>query len=182
MKLFQQVLNLAEGNDLTELPEQTISDIRSNIAKGAKDTEQKWANALELTHKAYQVTGVERPNPNMKTAWKQYEENIAYAVEQLSKARGIDADWRMSSASLHEAAKLKRFKVYLDLPDLEPIETVTEAQDIDTIVEIVKQRINADEDTDDYDLKVEDENKGVKISFWMHGVRSNSFVKITPTK
>jgi len=181
LKLFQNIISLAEGNDLTELPEQGMKDIQANIRKGAQDTTQQWANALELVHKAYEVTGVERPNPNMVAAWKQYEENITFAVEQLSKARGMDADWRMTSASLHEAVKLKKFKVYLDMPDTDPIEAIAEAEDIDVIVEIVKERVKDNPSTEEYELRVDDDGKGVKITCWLHGIRNNSVIKITPT-
>ena len=82
MKLLKQALLLAE-EDLSELPEDTLKDIQSNITKGAKDTTQKWANALELVHKAYSVSKVQRPSPAMKGGWKQYEENIQFAVLKL---------------------------------------------------------------------------------------------------
>ena len=61
MKLLRQALLLNE-EDLSELPPVTISDIQSNIRKGAQDLQQKWSYALELIHKAYSVSQVDRPS------------------------------------------------------------------------------------------------------------------------
>lgn len=116
MKLIQSLLQERAGkDDLSRLPEDVISAIRSNIRNGAKDLQQMWANALELVHKAYQREGVQRPVPNMAAAWKQYEENILYAVQQLAKYRGMDSDWRMSSTMFHEAKKpVERYRVIIE--------------------------------------------------------------------
>jgi hypothetical protein len=35
----------------------------------------------------------------MEAAWKQYEEMIKHAVQELAKARGMDGDWRMTALS-----------------------------------------------------------------------------------
>jgi hypothetical protein len=104
--------HLSEGKDLSELPYDVLADIKSNIRKGAADLEQEWANALHLVHKAYQVEAAERPDPSMKAAWKQYEESIEYAVQQLLKYRGLDGEWRMSSAMFHVALERQiKFRV-----------------------------------------------------------------------
>lgn len=108
MNLLTDLYNLAETKeDLSKLPQDVMTSIKSNIRKGAEDLEQKWANALELVIKAYQVDGVQRPDPSMDSAWKQYEENLQYAVQQLAKSRGMNADWRMSSSIFHEALEKK---------------------------------------------------------------------------
>jgi hypothetical protein len=184
MSLFKNILSLAEGNDLTVLPEEGMKTIQSNIRKGAQDTEQKWANALELTHKAYEVSGVERPTPNMQGAWKQYEENIAYGVEQLSKSRGMDADWRMSSAMFHEAAKMKEFSVSLDLPGEEnDLTAVVNAISIEDVIEHVKGTLTSTTKTENHEVKVEDiERNGVKLTAWLHGVRDNGVITIHPKR
>lgn len=98
---FIQTL-IFEDDDLSRLPKDVMSAIRSNIRKGAENLEQQWANALELVHKAYEVEGVERPTPDMETAWEQYQENLRYAVKELADNRGMDGDWRMSSSMFHE--------------------------------------------------------------------------------
>ena len=87
--------------DDLSLPEQTMSNIQSNIRKGAKDVTQKWANALELTNKAYQVAGVQIPTPVQKKAWQQYEDNIQMSVEQLARTRGLDGEWRLRVTENH---------------------------------------------------------------------------------
>jgi hypothetical protein len=179
MKLLQQALLLAEADDQSTLPENTIKDIQSNIRKGAQDTTQEWANALELVHKAYSVSQVERPTPNMVGAWKQYEENIQYAVSQLSKARGIDGNWRMSSASLHEAMEGRQFKVFLDIPNTEKtIEAVVEGPDINSIIDMMRTHIK--KQVPNYDIKIEEEGNSATITFWQHGIRTNAIVKISP--
>ena len=103
MRIIGDLLKINEGDDLSRLPKDVLSGIKKNIRKGAEDLDQKWGNALELVHKAYEVEGVERPEPSMKTAWEQYETMLAYAVQQLGENRGMDADWRMSSSVFHEA-------------------------------------------------------------------------------
>ena len=60
--------------------------------------EFNWANALDLVHRAYHVAEVDRPLPAMKTAWKQYQELITFAVEQLQQATDKlvrDDSWKM---------------------------------------------------------------------------------------
>ena len=95
---------MAEADtDITLLPEQVISELKGLIRKGAKDLTQQWANALELTHKAYHVCNVRRPTPDKKGAWKQYEALIAYAVRQLSDTRGINGKWRTADVLVREA-------------------------------------------------------------------------------
>jgi hypothetical protein len=95
---FRSQINEAE--DMSELDPMTINEIEKKIREGAKDPEQKWANALELVHKAYAVLNIQRPTPEMGAGWKQYEALIEFAVKELSKTRGLDADWRMSAPSM----------------------------------------------------------------------------------
>ncbi len=96
--------------DMSKLPQPTLDEIKRLIREGAKNQEEQWANALELVHKAYEVANVERPSPDMNDAWKQYEEMLTLAVKELTKARGIDGDWRMSSHIFHEAAPAPKKK------------------------------------------------------------------------
>lgn len=115
MKLEELKVELLEANssDLSELQPKIIDDLEKNIRVGAKDLTKKWLNALELVHYAYD-TGyegttldpegkkqkvqhpIQRPTPQMKGGWEQYETLIKYAVEQLAKNRGIKGDWRSS--------------------------------------------------------------------------------------
>jgi len=111
---FLKSMIIEDTDDLTAksqegraLPQSTMDKIKKLIRDGArpnKDTGQHepWANALHLVHKAYEVAQVQRPTPDMKDLWKQYEENIQIAVNELSKERGIDGEWRMTAHELHK--------------------------------------------------------------------------------
>lgn len=112
MQLLKTLLNEEhigdeDGDPTNKLNDHQVDVIKKNIRTGCKpDKEtgqfQPWANALHLVHKAYEVAGIQRPTPDMKELWKQYEEIIKFAVEELSKTRGIDGDWRMSAHDLHD--------------------------------------------------------------------------------
>jgi hypothetical protein len=180
MKLFKNIKSLAEGSDMSELPEMAMKDIQSNIRKGAQDTTQSWSNALELVHRAYKVSNIQRPTPGMKAAWKQYDENITYSVSQLAKARGMKGDWRMSASSLREEAQMTNYKVILDIPNTEKRLDVTVASpDLNGVIDIIKQKIKADPGLSHYEVKIDDFGDGVQLTFWSHGVRRNGLVRIT---
>ncbi len=188
MKLLSYFLSTAvqEGEDLSTLPPIKNDEIKKNIRKGAKDTTQKWANALELVQKAYEVASVERPTPDMSGAWKQYEENIQYAVQQLAKIRGIDGDWRMSASIFHEADQWKapdggeHFKIFLDVPGAEGVEAFVIADSIEDVITTLKRRVAGDPRSSVYTIKVEKTRTGKRLTFWLHGIRKNYFVRITP--
>lgn len=126
--------------DMSKLSQPTIDEIQRHIREGAKNTEEKWSNALELVHKAYEVANVQRPTPDMGDAWKQYEEMLQLAVKELAKVRGIDGDWRMSAHIFHEAAQPKKkeepeykYTITSDVEEL-PLHTTVSAESIDEIV------------------------------------------------
>lgn len=113
MYFLRELLEEAEVQDLTSkaekgtvLPQGTIDQLKKLITQGAKPNKEggfeNWSNSLHLVHKSFQVSGIQRPTPDMKDLWKQYEELIGHAVKELSKYRGIDGGWRMSSSSLHD--------------------------------------------------------------------------------
>lgn len=167
MQLIKQLIQIKEGNDLSRLPADVVKSLRTNIRKGAEDLQQKWANALELVHKSYEVEGVQRPTPDMKEAWKQYEELLAYAVNQLAENRGMDDDWRMSSSIFHEAMKpTQNFRVKIGAD-----EYLTEAPNLDSLV----SRLTSDTG---YDAKIVESDSGCTIYFSRHKVRQET-VKIT---
>ena len=115
-----------ENKKLSLLPNDVVTALKKRVREGAEDQEQGWANALELVHKAYEVEGVVRPDPSMADAWKQYEEMLQYAVQQLAKNRGMDGDWRMSSSMFREAyTKKQKFLVTIGKDEF-----VTEGNDI----------------------------------------------------
>jgi hypothetical protein len=172
MRFLQDLTILSEGQSKTKghdaLPHDVMQEIKKNIKTGAKDNQQKWANALELVHKAYDVSGVQRPTPDMKNAWKQYEENLEYAVQQLSKYRGIKGDWRMSSSVFHEALEKRiKFKVQLSSPSGSS-SYLTEARSLSEVIEEIK-----DGDLSGYDIKVKPapDGLGATLQFYRFGVR-----------
>lgn len=135
---------LAEfAGDMTALPDKVVDEIKKNIRDGAKDLEQNWANALELTHKAYEVTNVARPTPEQQGAWKQYDTLIAYAVKQLAFFRGLNGAWRMSKVlyaeSLEEGSRLKSHRFFIDIPGHEPREV--DASNMDEIIESLTNKL-----------------------------------------
>lgn len=170
MSLLKDLVGVKEGSDLSRLPPDVMTAIKSNIRKGAADFEQKWANALELVHKAYEVEGVQRPSPDMDAAWKQYEENLQYAVQQLSAARGMDDDWRMSSSIFHEARQPRQLiRVHMDGETF-----VTEGSDIGSVVDQLVETFHG--------LDVTKTNHGThyELSFSKWGVKHRTKVIVEP--
>lgn len=89
----------------TKLTDMQMDELRKLIKKGtAKNKEtgglEPWKNALHLVHAVYKATGIQRPTPEMKDAWSQYTEIIGIAVKELSRTRGINAEWRVSQHHL----------------------------------------------------------------------------------
>lgn len=134
---------LREDEELSRLPKEKIDEIEKLVRDGAKDTEQKWANALELVHKAYEVANVQRPTPDMEAAWKQYEDILCNAVKELAKVRGLDGDWRMSAHIFHEAAPAitpRKFQISTTVDSL-PVVSTSTANNIDEVIAPI-QRYN----------------------------------------
>lgn len=94
-----------EIKKLSELPPATVEHLKRLITKAAslkrgsrdEDLPDHWSNALELVHWAYEKSSVERPQPFMRHAWKQYEEVISHAVKMLARFRGLNGAWRLSA-------------------------------------------------------------------------------------
>ncbi len=171
--LLHQALYERFGTDtksLSLLPNDVMVAIRSNIRKGAEDLQQHWANALELVHKAYEVEGVQRPDPSMKDAWKQYEENLAYAVQQLSVNRGADGDWRMSASMFREALEPgNQFSVKIN-----DEEFVTEGKDVFEVINRLTEEVG------EYETKIAQEGDNYKLTFSKHHIRNKTRVLIAP--
>ena len=175
MTFLTDLLTIAEGKDLTELPHDAMSEIQKNIRDGAKDLDQTWANALHLVQKAYEVSGTQRPDPGMAAVWKQYEENIEYSVQQLAKYRGMDADWRMSAHIFREAmAKQLTFRVSSEGKKSKDTYQV-QAKSLDDIVNSIHDR-----NTDMYDIDVKKANDGLSATllFSKFGIKKNYRLKI----
>lgn len=155
LKEIFQALEEDKSGDLSMLPSDIMSEIQYKIRRGSQDIKQKWANALELVHKAYEVVGVQRPTPEMKDAWKQYEQNIQYAIQRLAKDRGMDGDWRMSSSTFRESVTEKsKFKVIIDVAN--PQIVFVEADSFDEVVKNISSTL-----TEDIEIRIVDisENK-----------------------
>jgi ribosomal protein S10 len=82
--------------DVDVLSGEAIGKIRGNIRKGAKAQDEEWRDAIHLTNKAYEVAELQVPHINMKEAWEQYTENLAFAVKQLQTERPHTDGWRIS--------------------------------------------------------------------------------------
>lgn len=99
MKFSEYLLMISEKQEIEDaIPFEKNVEIRKLIKKGAMSPEYHWVNALDLVHRAYEIANVERPTPSMRNAWKQYEENLLYAVQMLQRAseKGIrDFSWKM---------------------------------------------------------------------------------------
>lgn len=179
MSLMEDLLHtIYEGEDFDDLPEDVMTEIQKNIRNGAKDRQQLWSNALELVHKAYEVTGVQRPTPDMKNAWKQYEENLQYAVEQLSKYRGIDGSWRMSSSVFHEALqKMTKFHVRWSEPNY-TTSYETEARTVEEVISYIRKENNRE---NMYEIKeLWNKDGSVTLRFLRFGVNTKCRIDITP--
>lgn len=170
---------LLEGDDLTMLPDAIVGEIKSNIRAGAKDLEQKWKNALELVHKAYQVTSVRRPTPEQKGAWKQYEELIRFGVQQLSATRGIDGDWRMSQVLVREAAEpeidksqqMGKRRFFAEIPGASAAEL--DGTDMGEIIEQITNKFKRHGAR----VRVDERNKhGAVLSIWKNGVQIEKMI------
>ena len=125
---------LSEKTDVSELPLQTMKEIQKNLSAGAKDTNQLWANALELVHKAYEITQVQRPEITMDGAWKQYEENIEFAVKVLSKFRGVDGEWRSTAITTEGEDARDTFSLESKIDGL-PVVVKQKADSIDKVMQ-----------------------------------------------
>jgi hypothetical protein len=174
MNLLQNLYEFAKSSkdDLSVVPEDAIKDIKKNIKDGAADLEQDWSNAMELTHKAYSVAGVERPTPSERSAWQQYEEMLQLAVNELADARKLtkDKSWRMSSTVFKEAME-PRIKIrVVELGDTSGRGHTVEAKNMEEIIEMVRKQAGER----GFDMDVEDRDDGSRVcTFSEYGVKKN---------
>lgn len=179
MNFLQSLHTINESSDLDKLPDDVISEIKKNIVAGAKDLDQQWSNSLDLIHKAYLVSGAQRPTPDLKSAWVDYETMLQYGVEQLAKYRGMDGDWRMSSTVFREALERKfKFRV-VELGDSHSKGHEVEASSIDDIVSAIKKRTEGIHDVKVTKSKDKENPNSVTISFSKWGIRNNYKVRIS---
>ena len=179
MKFLNSLYTLSEAkgnNDLSILDNGTIKEIKKNIRDGAEDLEYEWANALELVQQAYKVAGVERPTPSENGAWKQYEEMLQYAVEELGEARkDADSSWRMSSTVFREAME-KRIKVRVfEIGDKFAQGHTVEARNMEEIIEMIRKQ--AGQKAFDMDVE-ENDPSSYTCRFSYHGIKRPYHIKL----
>lgn len=108
MKKLQDLLGLTENkkedehkavfketDPETPFPNDTVSALKREINKGAKDLEKVWKDAIELTDHSFITLKVPKPRPGQKSRWVQYNGLLSNAVEELYDARGLDSEWRI---------------------------------------------------------------------------------------
>ena len=182
MKLLQDLIeveDLVSGSEaLDALPKAGMDKIQKSIRDGVKpDKEtgqyQNWANALHLVHKAYEVNGIQRPTPEMQEAWKQYEENIQFAVQQLAKTHGMSGKWRMSSAVFHEALELAKGNGFeVEITEGDDVSSFKVSADgAEEVIDSLKETANAD----GYKVKILQEDDKRTVTFWRNKVKKKGF-------
>ena len=155
--------------DNSAIPEDSIKELQKMIRKGVENSGQ-WSNALEVVHKAYEVTDIQRPTPDMAGAWTQYETLITYAVQQLTKVHGINGTWRMTSEDFTEKSK---YIIEYHTPN-NGIELIDiEANNVDEIVEYFTTGLN-----NCSTKKIQQKNSTI-VEFWEYGtIKSKKHLKI----
>lgn len=177
MNLLQSIYEKTQikySKDMTDaVPPDLMKEIQKNIRDGASNTKLQWANALELAHKAYKVANVQKPYPSMKNAWKQYEENIQFAVQQLALTRGMDADWRMSSSMFMEAENQKQFTVTV-FNGTQKQSYQVESDDVEKVTDkLVTETFSA------YDVEQKVQNGKIRLSPRKFGIKQPFSVVIS---
>lgn len=175
---------LLEDDKITALPEQIVGEIRKNISAGAKDLAQNWKNALELTHKAYQVSNVHLPQPDQKSAWKQYEEMIRFAVQKLAASRGLNGSWRTSGVLVREDSQLdeaetgghigtKRF--FVEIPGEKAIEA--DARNMDEVIDAISNKIRNSRHVKGTKVRVEERTKThCVLTVWVNEIKRERII------
>jgi hypothetical protein len=169
---------LGEGSDISTLPDSVIAEIKKNIRTGAKDLVQKWKNALELLHKAYQVANVRRPTPDQKGAWKQYNDLIQFAVRQLVATRGLDGEWRTSQILVREDMEQnhigsKRF--FVEIPGERAQEV--DGKNMDEIIDAISNKIRNSKHVTGTKVRVEERSKEHAIlTVWVNDIKRERIV------
>lgn len=165
---------ISESDEPTMLPELVIGEIKKNIGAGAKDLQQNWKNALELVHKAYQVSNVRRPTPDQKGAWKQYEGLITHAVKQLVATRGLNGSWRVSQIMVKEAEDdenhIGKKRFFVEIPGERAQEV--DASNMDEIIDAISNKIRVTRHVTGSKVRVEERTKEYAIlTVWVNDIK-----------
>ena len=172
---FIEYLIESDKDDITALPDRVISELKSNIRKGASDLAQAWKNALELTNTAYFVSNVRLPKPDQKGAWKQYMELISHAVKQLSAARGIDGKWRVDGSVIREAAQqpekpkpIGKHRFFVRVPG--EVAQEVDAESMDDVIDKLTSRIHVGQEVRGTKVRVMFRNEtSAKLGIYLDG-------------
>lgn len=163
MSILQEIYNepcISEGTDMSALPEDKFNEIKTNIRKGAQNSGD-WPNALALVHRAYKITNVQRPIPDiMLGAWKQYEILIQFSVQQLSKYHGLDADWRLSASTFRET---KEYSIQTLKGNGLLKEYTIEAFDLKEVISIIEETIDPQ-----LTMNIKEENDETVLEFTLY--------------
>lgn len=92
--------NIFESSD--EIPYDFIVAIQKTIKTNANDANVPVLSVLPFVNGAFKANNVAIPNPSLTGAWRQYEDMITYAVDQLQTATNKhirDNSWQQLSAS-----------------------------------------------------------------------------------
>lgn len=174
MKFLKELTNndyLTE-EDNSAIPEKSIKDLQSMIRKGVENSGE-WSNALEVVHKAYDVLSIQRPTPDMKGAWKQYETLISYSVDQLAKVHGQNGTWRMTSEDFEESPVYSVELIQESKSSLSEIK----AQSPNEIIEYFESQLHDDNIT----LKENIIDKNIVVEFWQYDtIKTKSYLVIKP--
>lgn len=176
---------LQEGDDITNLPDKAISEIKKKIREGAADLTQQWMNALELVHRAYHVLNIRRPLPDEKGAWRQYEDLIKYGVQQLSATRGLDGKWRSSTVLAREAFDDNRYpdsgmhigthRFFVEIPGQAAVEA--DAKSMDDIIEKITNKIRNSHEVKGTKVRVEERTKTYAVlTVWVNDVKRDRII------
>lgn len=84
-----------ETDGISPFPENTLSAIKKKITTLAKDLEQNWQSAAEITNSAMKELNVPIPQAFLKERWKQYVDLLKHAIKELYESRGL-SNWTRS--------------------------------------------------------------------------------------
>lgn len=82
-----------ETDPQSPFPNDTISYLKKEISKLARDLSVDWKSPIELVNTAFMNLEVPIPKAFLKERWQQYNTLFGYAISNLFDARGFDASW-----------------------------------------------------------------------------------------
>jgi hypothetical protein len=70
-----------------------MTAIKKRINVFAKDLTMDWDNAIEMLDAVLVELNVPKPLAHLKERWKQYQDLIEFAIENMHEARGFGGHW-----------------------------------------------------------------------------------------